>query len=390
MYLKALVWCLSAWIASAAPSKSVVFPVKGDVYPRGLYTAAVTLGATKKTYLLDIDTGSDLTWVQCNVPSAKNHRAPNAPYTPVPAQVIPAANPMCNALQPISGIKKPPNPKRCDYLIKYADGSSTQGMLISDTVNVQFTNRTVAPLPFVFGCGYNQISGSNPPPNADGILGLGKGKTTILAQLGQMGVTRNVVAHCFSSNGGGSLFLGELPPTQGVVWMPLLTKSANYYLGKAALVFGAQTANDMNGLDIILDSGSTYTYLASKPYKALLSLINGYLNGKPLAPVKDAALPVCWKSSTGKTFKSVTDVAANFQSLTLSFPNNVKFQMDPTSYLIVTTSGNVCLGILNGDEIGLKNQNLIGDISFLDKLVIYDNENGKVGWVNVKCPSNKN
>ncbi|GER49175.1 eukaryotic aspartyl protease family protein [Striga asiatica] len=382
MYLKALVLCLSTCIASAAPSKSVRFQVTGNVYPQGLYTVKLSLGKDKKPYFLDIDTGSDLTWVQCDVPNAKNHRAPSAPYKP--KQIIRAANAMCKAVELISVIKNSPNAKRCDYSIKYVDKSSTLGLLVADMVNLQFTNGTTTSLPFAFGCGYNQQPGSNPPPNADGILGLGKGKTGILTQLGKLGVTRNIVGHCFSSiNGGGYLSLGELPSTQGVVWVPVSTNSGNYDLGKAGLMqVGGQPSNDMNGLDIVFDSGSTFTYLTSKPYKALVSLV------KPtLAPVKDAALPVCWKSSTGKPFKSVTEAAANFKPLILSFPNNVKFQMDPSSYLIVTTSGNVCLGILNGAEIGLTNQNVIGDISFLDKLVIYDNENGKVGWANAKCTS---
>ncbi|KAJ0888646.1 putative aspartic peptidase domain superfamily, Peptidase family A1 domain-containing protein [Helianthus annuus] len=49
--------------------------------------------------------------------------------------------------------------------------------------------------------------------------------------------------------------------------------------------------------------------------------------------------------------------------------------------LIITAQGNVCLGILNGTEAGLGDDlNLIGDISFQDKLIIYDNVNKQIGW----------
>jgi hypothetical protein len=47
--------------------------------------------------------------------------------------------------------------------------------------------------------------------------------------------------------------------------------------------------------------------------------------------------------------------------------------------------GNVCLGILNGTEIGLQNLNLIGDISMQDQMIIYDNEKQSIGWMPVDC-----
>lgn len=47
--------------------------------------------------------------------------------------------------------------------------------------------------------------------------------------------------------------------------------------------------------------------------------------------------------------------------------------------------GNVCLGILNGTEIGLQNMNLIGDISMQDQMIIYDNEKQSIGWIPADC-----
>ncbi|KAJ0526353.1 putative aspartic peptidase domain superfamily, Peptidase family A1 domain-containing protein [Helianthus annuus] len=48
---------------------------------------------------------------------------------------------------------------------------------------------------------------------------------------------------------------------------------------------------------------------------------------------------------------------------------------------MLQAQGNVCLGILNGTEAGLGDDlNLIGDISFQDKLIIYDNVNKQIGW----------
>ncbi|MCH90912.1 aspartic proteinase Asp1-like [Trifolium medium] len=57
----------------------------------------------------------------------------------------------------------------------------------------------------------------------------------------------------------------------------------------------------------------------------------------------------------------------------------------PEGYLIVTKHGNVCLGILDGTEVGLGNLNIIGDISLQDKMVIYDNERQQIGWISSNC-----
>lgn len=74
----------------------------------------------------------------------------------------------------------------------------------------------------VYRCGYDQIPGPSYHP-LDGVLGLGKGKSSIVSQLHSQGVIRNVVGHCVSSHGGGFLFFGDdLYDSSRVVWTPML------------------------------------------------------------------------------------------------------------------------------------------------------------------------
>ncbi|KAK3025990.1 hypothetical protein RJ639_042147, partial [Escallonia herrerae] len=78
-----------------------------------------------------------------------------------------------------------------------------------------------------------------------------------------------------------------------------------------------------------------------------------------------------------------------FKPLALSFDNGWKakprFEIPPESYLIISSKGSACFGILNGTEVGLENLNMIGDISMQDKMVIYDNENQQIGWIPTNC-----
>ncbi|KAL3513646.1 hypothetical protein ACH5RR_026363 [Cinchona calisaya] len=391
-FLCFLVLLSASFSAASRPSSttkkpSVIFPVSGNVYPNGYYHVTVNIGQPPKQYFLDIDTGSDLTWLQCDAPCVKCTPAPHSPYKPN-KNLVTCKDPLCASLH------WPANYQcealdQCDYEVEYADSGSSLGVLVQDFFPVRLTNGSISAPRVAFGCGYNQeVPGSN-PPYTDGVLGLGTGKSSILSQLQGLGLIRNVVGHCLSVQGGGFLFFGDgLVPSSGIVWTSLSSKSfeKHYSLGPADLLFGGQ-ASGVKGLSIVFDSGSTYSYFTSQAYSALVSLLKKDLNGKKQLhdAVDDKSLPVCWKGP--KSFKSVSDVKSYFKPLALVFTNakNVQFQLQPEAYLIVTKQGNVCLGILNGTEVGLGNFNVIGDISLQDKLVIYDNEKQQIGWAPANC-----
>lgn len=74
---------------------------------------------------------------------------------------------------------------------------------------------------FIYRCGYDQLPGTSYHP-LDGVLGLGKGKSSIVSQLSSQGLVRNVVGHCFSRRGGGFLFFGDdVYDSSKVVWTPM-------------------------------------------------------------------------------------------------------------------------------------------------------------------------
>ncbi|XP_059630719.1 aspartic proteinase Asp1-like [Cornus florida] len=355
---------------------SFIFPVHGDVYPNGFFYVSVNIGNPPKTYHLDIDTGSDLTWVQCEVP-ANLHKPHHNPYKPK-YNVVCCKDPLC------ASVNQPPDhpcripDDRCHYVVEYADHSSSLGVLVRDyfTFN-EAANRHI----LAFGCGYHQKN-SDPSLPVDGVFGLADGKSSLLRQLHSLNLTRNVIGHCFSRRGGGFLFFGDGLVPSGIVWTPMETNPLNHYLsGPVDLLLGEQTLVAEN-LDIVFDSGSTYTYLNSHTYINTLSKIMTEIKTKPLQAVDDE-LPVCWKGV--KPFRSIEAVKNYFSPLALRFRNNVRFALPPENYLIVTSRGNVCMGILNAGEINLEHPNIIGDISMLDKVVVYDNERRMIGWASSNC-----
>lgn len=366
---------------------SVIFPVIGNVYPKGYFHVTIKIGHPAKDYFLDIDTGSDLTWLQCDAPCTKCTPAPHTPYKPN-KDLVRCKDPLCASLQSPENLPCVTPEEQCDYEVGYADHGSSMGVLVKDLISLTFSNGSVLSPRLAFGCGYNQeVADLVDPPYTDGVLGLGKGKSSIVGQIFNLGLTRNVVGHCLSRHGGGFLFLGEDLLPSGVNWIPMSSKSLgnHYSLGNAELLFGGK-ATGLKGLTMVFDSGSTYTYFSSQAYKVVLSLIKKELNGKRLNDANDdKSLPVCWKGT--KPFRSIGDVSNLFKPIALTFTKSKtsQLQMPPEAYLIVTDQGNVCLGIMDGSEVGLGDFNIIGDISLQDKIVIYDNEKQRIGWAPANC-----
>ncbi|KAJ4700708.1 aspartic proteinase Asp1-like [Melia azedarach] len=342
---------------------TTVFPVTGNVYPLGYYSVSLQIGNPPKTFDLDIDTGGDLTWVQCDAPCKGCTMPRNALYNPK-NNLVPCKDPVCYAIHSSGNHQCDSPTAQCDYEVEYADHGSSLGVLVIDHFPLRLTNGSVLGPSLTFGCGYDQSNpGPNQPPPTAGVLGLGVGKASIMSQLYSLGLTRNVLGHCLSGRGGGYLFLGDdIVPSSGIAWTPMSSSSldTHYSSGPAELFYGGKTTG-IKGLQTIFDSGSSYTYFNSDAYKTTLDLIRKDLSGKQL---KDA-----------RAGTSPTNLLERHET----------FQNHKRSYLIVTGRGNVCLGILNGTEVGLGNLNIIGDISLQDKMVIYDNEKQQIGWVSSNC-----
>ncbi|XP_020593341.1 aspartic proteinase Asp1-like [Phalaenopsis equestris] len=372
---------------------SAVFPVYGNVYPDGFYYVSMNIGDPPKPYFLDIDTGSDVTWLQCDAPCVKCSQGPHPLYRPRKNGLVPCKHPLCAALHESTNHEGGCEvAEQCDYEIEYQDHGSSIGVLVSDTFALRLTNSSLAHPVLSFGCGYDQQAGPSAGPNGrsdtDGVLGLGSGKVSILSQLSQLGICRSVVGHCLGRRSTGFMFFGEnVVPPRSLTWAPMSHNAAHKYYspGLAEVYAGKQQLGVKQA--VVFDSGSSYTYFNDKLYHHLLSAISTEISKvKPMLKeaAEDKALPHCWKGT--RPFKSVFDLRKHFRSLNLSFANGkapAVLEIPPENYFIVTKQGNACLGILNGGEIGLGDLNLVGDISMQDVMIVYDNEKQRIGWARV-------
>ncbi|CAN6478794.1 unnamed protein product [Victoria cruziana] len=263
-------------------NSSTIFPVKGTVYPDGLYYISILVGNPPKPYYLDMDTGSDLTWIQCDAPCSSCAKGPHPLYRPSKGKIVPPGDSLCIELQADKNHKYCDACHQCDYEMTYADHGSSMGVLARDSLMLMIANGTLTRTTFVFGCAYDQqgpLLAS--PAKTDGILGLSNAQISLPSQLARQGIVDNVVGHCISSDikAGGYMFFGvDCVPIWGMNWVPMLRDpSLKFYHSEILKIsIGGQQLDFKRGnkfTSVVFDSGSSYTYFTHEAYKNLIASV---------------------------------------------------------------------------------------------------------------------
>ncbi|KAI3407886.1 Peptidase A1 domain-containing protein [Psidium guajava] len=377
---------------------SAILPVRGNVYPAGLYFTYILVGTPPKRYYLDMDTGSDLSWIQCDAPCRSCGKGANALYKPKRGKIVLPKDSLCKEVQRSEGTEYCETCQQCDYEIEYADHSSSMGVLARDEFHLRTKNGSLAKENVAFGCAYDQQGQLlNTLAKTDGIFGLSRSRVSLPSQLASVGVINNVVGHCLSSDatGGGYMFLGDgFLPNGGMSWIPMMNHPSNnlYHTEILKVKYGSSSLNlggQNSGLGrIVFDTGSSYTYFSKQAYSNLVDSLRSLASMGLIQDQSDDTLPICWRAEF--PIRSVTDVKHFFKTLTLQFGSkwwilSTKFHIPPEGYLIVSNKGNVCLGILDGSRVFDGSTSILGDISLRGKLVVYDNVNQRIGWTQSDC-----
>ncbi|XBI34391.1 hypothetical protein VPH35_120204 [Triticum aestivum] len=367
-----------------APSSSsyIQLPLEGSVHPVGYFYVTMNIGG--KPYSLDIDTGSNLTWLECKYPGHQCNtcKGPHRPYEPNRHhKKVMCGDQFCTDLhKDLPHYPEPrcytQHPHECHYHIQYVGGTSSEGFIVNDTVSVDVLSPSLpsrrVQIFFGFGCGCNQKPLKDSP--VDGVLGLGMGKVGFVAQLKAHNVIRkDIIGHCLSIDGGGYLFVGEHHLPDHITWAPMRKYSHYYTPGPAQLLLGGEKIGSQKM--VVFDSDKQDMQGINSVW---VFQVKRSVSGS-LQRVTDHALPVCWKGP----FQSIQLVKRKFKPLALEFTNKV-MHIPPENYLALTGEKNVCLGILQTPKAGGQ-MIIIGDVTMQDLLVIYDNEQKRVGWISKQC-----
>ncbi|KAB2039544.1 hypothetical protein ES319_D02G017100v1 [Gossypium barbadense] len=377
----------------------VDLPLGGSGRPDGLglYYARIGIGTPSKDYYVQVDTGSDIMWVNCiqckECPRRSSLGIDLTLYNiedSATGKLVSCDQDFCYAINggPLAGCTANMS---CPYLEIYGDGSSTAGYFVNDIVlydrvsgdlKTSSANGSV-----IFGCGATQSGnlGSSNEESLDGILGFGKANSSMISQLASSGKVKNMFAHCLDGvNGGGIFAIGHVVRPK-VNMTPLVPNQPHYNVNMTAVQVGHDflsftpdifDSGDRQG--VIIDSGTTLAYLPEMVYEPLVSKI---LSRQP-----DLKLQTIHDEYTCFQYSKSLDEA--FPNVTFHFENSVTLKVYPHEYLF-PYNGLWCIGWQNSgmQSRDRKNMTLLGDLVLSNKLVLYDLENQTIGWTEYNCSS---
>lgn len=336
----------------------------------GEYLMKYSIGTPPVPSLGIADTGSDVTWTQCQ-PCLKCFKQelpffkPNSSST---YRKIPCNAPNCTSFPEITfcSVRR----KKCLYSESYGDGSFTQGVLSTDTLTLASTGRERVSVPnFVFGCGFR--NGGIFDGGESGIVGLGGGNASLVRQLGFL--TRGKFSYCLVSlsdkSNSSKLNFGSNAEVlgRGVVSTPLVIKSPEtfYRLTLEGISVGNQRLELYDPLlsdsrvqegNIIIDSGTTLTLL---PVDLYTKVENAMKSSIKLRQIKDpqGVLDLCY--FTRNDIRIFPQVTVHFRGADLKLKHDNVF--------VRTSNVSLCLAAKPVQDFAI-----YGNLAQVNFLVGYD------------------
>ncbi|XP_010429875.1 PREDICTED: aspartyl protease family protein At5g10770-like [Camelina sativa] len=344
------------------------------------YMVKVELGGKNMTLI--VDTGSDLTWVQCQpCRSCYNQQGPlYDPSVSSSYKTVFCNSSTCEDLVAItdcggySGVVK----TNCEYVVSYGDGSYTRGDLASESILLGDTKLEN----FVFGCGRNNKGLFG---RASGLMGLGKSSVSLVSQT--LKTFNGVFSYCLPSledGASGSLSFGNdssvYKNSTSVTYTPLLQipQLSSFYILNltGASIGGVELETSNFGRGILIDSGTVITRLPPSIYQAVKTEFLKQFSGFPSAP-SYSILDTCFNLT------SYGDIS--IPTIKMIFQGNAELEVDVTGvfYFVKPDASLVCLALASlsyEDEVGI-----IGNYQQKNQRVIYDTKQERLGIAGENC-----
>jgi hypothetical protein len=269
---------------------------------------------------------------------------------------------------------------KCCYYQGYMEGSSISGWWFEDEVRIGDNFSQNPPVRSKMGC-HTSENKLFYDQRANGILGIGPSSRTLLQDLfaDQGHVDSSIFALCFA-DWGGRLVVGghnESYHTGPVQYMPMTTSSGQYIVPLAAMLVDGLEVSNMLGTTFI-DSGTTYTYMATSAYRALRDAIEKYCSRNGNCGARQTGK--CWSLSEGLLPQSFPNVTMVFES----FETTIQMTWGPRSYMYQRGAAPDWCYSFEDDGPGAGTT--LGASWMVHQEVIFDMRAMKVGIAPAACP----
>lgn len=351
--------------------------VSGMDQGSGEYFSRIGVGSPRRDQLMVLDTGSDVSWIQCE-PCSDCYEQADAIYNPALSSTFKYVGCQANLCQQldVSGCNRNGS---CLYQVSYGDGSYTIGNFATETVTL---GGSAVPN-VAIGCGHDN---EGLFVGAAGLLGLGGGSLSFPSQLTDD--NGKIFSYCLvdrDTESSSTLQFGRAAVPNGAVVAPMLKNSrldTFYYVSLSGISVSGKMlpiSDSVFGIDasgnggVIVDSGTAVTRLQTAAYD---SLRDAFRAGTKNLPSADGVslFDTCYDLSS----KDSVDVP----TVGFHFSGGGSMSLPAKNYLVpVDSTGTFCFAFAPTSS----SLSIVGNIQQQGIRVSFNRVNSQVGFSVNKC-----
>ncbi|KAL6567844.1 hypothetical protein OROGR_001512 [Orobanche gracilis] len=338
----------------------------GDSYNSGLLLVTIGLGSQNTTLHVALDTGSDLTWTQCQRCRRSCYIQNDTMFDPnisTSYSGIPCNSHLCSLY----------NENYKDYGIVYGDGSSSVGWLGQDSLALT-PNDVIQN--YTFGCGQNNTGFSD---TTAGLIALGRGDLSFVNQTKEK--YQQYFSHCFPSNPDSTGYLTLGTNSQKNNRLNFISTysskgSSNYFFNITGISVGGKLVEVDPFASAFIDSGTIITRLQPKVYNHTRDVFKDWMTKYPFAG-SYSILDTCYD------FSNYANTKIDFPPILFKFSGDVTVDLAKSGVLFVVNSTMSCLAFAGNQDDA--DPMIFGNIQQRTFEVVYDVANEKLGFVSGGC-----
>nr|VVW61301.1 unnamed protein product [Nymphaea colorata] len=352
------------------------------------FLVKLSLGTPSSLYWAIIDTGSNLKWATCC-------HCDNCPVkTPMfdPRQSSTYKNQRCSTrfCMELQNHRCTSDPL-CWFRYSYGDNSKAEGVLASETLLFDNGADTIKHEGIVFGCVHHEDNPESALRKVPGlVVGLGRGPLSLVKQIGSS--IDDKFAYCLppysnENNSVGQLKFSEdteFSGTEEVQETPMASDGGegSFYVliltdisvGNSRLntqFGGAQTTALLgDARSIIIDSGTSLTFLAKDVYGRVANAVANVINREHFYPPEQDLL--CYHvEDNADPYEGLLEMTFHF--------TNADWKLPPSNIFGMFRSGITCLAIKDGE------MPIFGNIAQQNMHVKYDLGNRLLSFAPTEC-----
>ncbi|KAJ4775382.1 Eukaryotic aspartyl protease family protein [Rhynchospora pubera] len=357
-------------------------------YLGNLHYAFVDIGTPNQTFLVALDTGSDLFWVPCNCKQCAPTSDPSygkiefSNYDPSASTTSKAISCSSNQCFTTSRNQCPNTTADCTYTVPYGSpNTSSSGTIVQDDLYLLKESITsdVVKIPILFGCGEVQTGSFLDGGAPNGLMGLGLSQISvpsIIANNSLISITDSF-SMCFGTDGYGRLNFGdEGSPDQNETSLNI-NPYGFYNISLTEIVVG-NTTNKLP-FDAVVDSGSSYSGFTDNIYKKIATSFSAQVSERPIT-IEGSPFEYCFEISANQTKLKLPPVSFTTQdgSSFHALHPAIGYAKQNSDRLVA-----YCLAILQYD------MNIIGENFLVGQKIVFDRKKQVLGWEPFNCSSNK-